>query len=84
MRLVLAVSLVLGLIMALRPAQAGAFFPAPSGDLGRSHGYGSPLVTAPSRPLTPRYVACLRTNRAIYAAMFNNATIAIQRCRGIR
>ena len=32
----------------LRPK--ATFFPAPSGDLGRFHGYGSPGVTAP--PLT--------------------------------
>jgi hypothetical protein len=63
------------------PANA-TFFPGPSGSCCNQFGGGSYL--GPSRPLTPRYIACLRANRAKYLAMFNNATIAIRNCRGVR
>jgi hypothetical protein len=68
--------------MALRPAQA-TFFPGPSGSCCNQFGGGGSQAIRPT-PLTSRYIACLRAERAKHAAMFNNATIAIQRCRGVR
>ena len=70
------------MFMALRPAHA-TFFPGPSGSCCNQFGGGGSQAIRPT-PLTSRYIACLRAERAKHAAMFNNATIAIQRCRGVR